>query len=179
MKFDLFVDRLVMVWQRDSVSVEANSIEEAVDDLKIQIAEGAVDCGYDDSVECDETNFVMETIQPVTDNNGNEVVEILDNENTLWKSKGDSVLEHSDKLFRHNKTGNYYYVICEGMHTETQEDFVVYVALYDDNKIYVRPKSMFYEDVVINGKKMKRFEPAPDDQEGIKRLAEYYKKLEY
>ena len=178
MKFNLFVDRPVKVWQRDSISIKADSIEEAVEDLKIQIAEGAVDCGYDDSVECDETDFVMETIQPVTDNNGNEVVEILDNENTLWKSNGSTVLEPSGKLFKHNKTGNYYYVICEGMHTEAQEDFVVYVALYGDNKIYVRPKSMFYEDVVINGKEMKRFGPVSDDQEGIKRLAGYYEKLE-
>lgn len=37
------------------------------------------------------------------------------------------------------------------------EEMVVYKALYGDKKIWVRPKSMFYEMIEINGKLTPRF----------------------
>ena len=49
-----------------------------------------------------------------------------------------------------------------GRHSETLEEFVVYIALYDGefgkNSIWIRPLSMFLEDVEVDGKKMPRFE---------------------
>lgn len=42
-------------------------------------------------------------------------------------------------------------------HSETLEEMVVYKALYDDS-VWVRPKKMFFENVIIDGKEMPRFE---------------------
>lgn len=179
MRIKLNIDRLIRVWRRDSVSIEADSVEEALKIAKKEISNGAIDTGYDKCELYDSYN-IIESESPVKDNDGNEFIEIFESGKKIWTS------EHSeerlgknftDKLFKHNKTGNYYYVICEAMHTETKEDYVAYVALYGDNKMYVRPKSMFYEDVVINGKKMKRFEPAGDDKDAVKALYDYYDRL--
>jgi hypothetical protein len=59
--------------------------------------------------------------------------------------------------YRHYK-GKEYEVICVGKHTETLEDLVVYKALYDDFKIWIRPLSMFLEEVEVDGQVVKRFE---------------------
>ena len=63
--------------------------------------------------------------------------------------------------YRHYK-GNLYKVIGLAKHSETLEDLVVYQALYDskefgNNAIWVRPVSMFTENVNFEGKEVKRF----------------------
>ncbi len=62
-------------------------------------------------------------------------------------------------IYRHFK-GTKYKVISLARHSETLEEYVVYEALYANprGKIWVRPKKMFLEEVVINGKKVPRFE---------------------
>ena len=60
------------------------------------------------------------------------------------------------RKFRHFKGGLYEY-ICEARHSETEEEMVVYRPLYNDSGVWVRPKSMFFEDVTINGTKVPRF----------------------
>lgn len=42
-------------------------------------------------------------------------------------------------------------------HSETLEEMVVYQALYGEQGIWVRPKAMFNETVVYDGKAMQRF----------------------
>ena len=59
-------------------------------------------------------------------------------------------------IYRHFK-GDYYLVEDIAYHSETMEKMVVYRALYDDTKLYVRPYDMFLEEVNRNGKKY-RFE---------------------
>ncbi len=49
-------------------------------------------------------------------------------------------------LYRHFK-GMYYYVIDIAIHSETNENFVVYQQLYGERKTYIRPLSMFASDV--------------------------------
>jgi hypothetical protein len=63
--------------------------------------------------------------------------------------------------YQHHK-GNFYKVIGVARHSETLEEMVVYQALYDSkesgrNAIWVRPKKMFLETVVFNGKEVPRF----------------------
>ena len=60
-------------------------------------------------------------------------------------------------LYRHFK-GNTYEVIETAKHSETQEDMVVYRALYGDFGLWVRPIDMFTEEVERNGRKMPRFQ---------------------
>lgn len=59
--------------------------------------------------------------------------------------------------YRHYK-GNEYEVVGIARHSETQEELVVYRALYGERVLWVRPKAMFSEIVKINGKNVPRFE---------------------
>lgn len=63
--------------------------------------------------------------------------------------------------YQHYK-GNYYEVIGVARHSETLEELVVYHALYDSkefgkNALWARPKKMFFEKVMIDGKEVPRF----------------------
>lgn len=60
------------------------------------------------------------------------------------------------KKYRHYK-GNKYEVLYIAKHTETEEEMVVYRALLDTEKIWVRPHAMFEEEVEIEGKMIPRF----------------------
>lgn len=61
--------------------------------------------------------------------------------------------------YKHYK-GKEYRVLGIAKHSEDLEELVVYEALYDneESKLWVRPKSMFLEEVDIEGVKIKRFE---------------------
>lgn len=64
--------------------------------------------------------------------------------------------------YQHFK-GNYYEVIGIARHSETLEEMVVYRSLYDSpnfgqNSLWVRPKAMFLENVVVDGIEKPRFE---------------------
>lgn len=60
--------------------------------------------------------------------------------------------------YRHYK-GNDYEVIGEARHSETLERLVVYRALYGEHGLWVRPKAMFLETVIIDGVQYRRFQP--------------------
>lgn len=63
------------------------------------------------------------------------------------------------KLYRHYK-GNLYEYIGECLHSETLEEMVIYKALYGEGKTWVRPKDMFFEEVILNdGTTVPRFSP--------------------
>ncbi|WKZ26494.1 MAG: DUF1653 domain-containing protein [Candidatus Paceibacterota bacterium] len=64
--------------------------------------------------------------------------------------------------YKHYK-GNEYEVLGLAHHAETLEPLVVYRALYDSeefgpNALWVRPLSMFTEEVRVDGKKIPRFD---------------------
>lgn len=62
--------------------------------------------------------------------------------------------------YKHSKTGNMYRVIGISLHSETLEEMVVYECLYDNprGKLWVRPKKMFLEEVILNRKSVPRFQ---------------------
>ncbi|MCX5661360.1 MAG: DUF1653 domain-containing protein [Planctomycetota bacterium] len=58
--------------------------------------------------------------------------------------------------YRHYK-GNEYLVVEVARHSETMEELVVYRALYGERGLWVRPRKMFQESVVVEGKTVPRF----------------------
>jgi hypothetical protein len=59
--------------------------------------------------------------------------------------------------YRHYK-GKEYQVLGCAKHTETEEEFVVYRALYGEQGLWVRPKSLFLEPATVDDKPVQRFE---------------------
>lgn len=79
-------------------------------------------------------------------------------------------------IYEHYK-GNLYDVIGEIWHSETKEKLVLYRALYNDKEfgktaLWVRPKKMFLEKVLIKGKKISRFKYLNYDKETTLTLRE-------
>lgn len=58
--------------------------------------------------------------------------------------------------YRHYKGGEYQ-VIGTAIHSETEEELVVYRPLYGEGRLWVRPLSMFLESVDVDGRKLPRF----------------------
>jgi hypothetical protein len=58
--------------------------------------------------------------------------------------------------YRHYK-GNEYQVLGVARHSETEEELVVYRALYGERGLWVRPKAMFGETVSVAGRVVPRF----------------------
>ncbi len=53
------------------------------------------------------------------------------------------------QVYQHYKNRQYYLLIDDNvMHTETGEIYVYYKALYGEGKTFLRPKKMFFEDVL-------------------------------
>lgn len=65
-------------------------------------------------------------------------------------------MELTPGLYRHFK-GNLYELIDVAYHSETLEPMVVYRALYGERKLWVRPASMWSEEVERDGYKGPRF----------------------
>ncbi len=59
-------------------------------------------------------------------------------------------------IYEHYK-GKRYEVLGVARHSETLEEMVVYKALYGENNLWVRPISMFLEDVLVEGERVPRF----------------------
>ena len=60
--------------------------------------------------------------------------------------------------YRHYK-GNLYEVLGVARHSETEEQLVVYRALYGEGGLWVRPVAMFQELVSVEGTLVPRFAP--------------------
>ncbi|GAA1833174.1 DUF1653 domain-containing protein [Agromyces salentinus] len=58
--------------------------------------------------------------------------------------------------YEHYK-GNPYEVLELARHSETEEWFVVYRALYAERGVWIRPLAMFAEQVEVDGVRMPRF----------------------
>jgi hypothetical protein len=58
--------------------------------------------------------------------------------------------------YRHYK-GHDYEVIGIARHSETEESFVVYRALYGERGLWVRPAAMFLDTVTVDGRCVPRF----------------------
>ena len=62
-------------------------------------------------------------------------------------------------VYRHTKSGKMYEVIGVALHTETNEQLVIYKPLYESEfELFARPHNMFTESVEIDGEMRPRFE---------------------
>mgnify|MGYP003438975255 FL=1 len=59
--------------------------------------------------------------------------------------------------YRHYK-GNDYEVLGVARHSETEEEYVVYRALYGARGLWIRPTAMFVETVIVDGHSYPRFQ---------------------
>ncbi|OUS11672.1 hypothetical protein A9Q89_08040 [Gammaproteobacteria bacterium 53_120_T64] len=66
-------------------------------------------------------------------------------------------------IYRHFK-GQFYAVDNIAKHSETDEIFVVYRALYGERGLWVRPLAMFDETIEREGVRLKRFAPASAEE---------------
>ncbi len=66
------------------------------------------------------------------------------------------------KLYQHYKDKPYTYVGL-ARHSETLEEMVIYETRYANaqGKVWVRPKKMFFESIVLDGKSVARFQEIP------------------
>jgi hypothetical protein len=67
-------------------------------------------------------------------------------------------------IYRHYK-GNRYEVVGVARHSETEEELVVYRALYGEQGLWVRPLAMFTECLTRDGVGIRRFEYIGDADE--------------
>ena len=72
----------------------------------------------------------------------------------MSKNKSNSIPQG---IYRHYK-GNLYQVLHTAHHSETEEALVVYLCLYGEYGVWVRPLEMFTETVVVEGQSVPRFE---------------------
>ena len=68
-----------------------------------------------------------------------------------------------NQYYKHFK-GNIYRVLHIAKHSETLEDMVVYQAMYGERGIWVRPLSMFEEEIERYGKTFRRFSPISSEE---------------
>ena len=66
-------------------------------------------------------------------------------------------------IYRHFK-GQFYAVDTIAKHSETDEFYVVYRALYGERGQWVRPLDMFDETIERDGVRLKRFAPASAEE---------------
>jgi hypothetical protein len=59
--------------------------------------------------------------------------------------------------YRHYK-GHEYEVLGVARHSETEEEYVVYRAAYGERGLWIRPKALFLESVIVDGHACPRFQ---------------------
>lgn len=67
-------------------------------------------------------------------------------------------------VYQHYK-GSLYEVIDTVKHSETEETMVLYRTMYGDKDLWVRPFTMFFENVIIDSKEVPRFKYIGDENE--------------
>jgi len=63
------------------------------------------------------------------------------------------------QYYRHFRNGQLYRLLSFATIEATGEEAVVYQAMYGDNRVWIRPKTSFFESVLHEGRMVPRFQP--------------------
>ena len=73
-------------------------------------------------------------------------------------------MELMDQYYRHFRNKKIYRFVTFATIEATEEDAVVYQAMYGDRRYWIRTKNNFFEDVPYDGKMRPRFQPIPKEE---------------
>ena len=82
-----------------------------------------------------------------------------------WRKKnpsGDELTE--EQYYRHFRNGKVYRFVTYATIEATEEEAVVYQAMYGERKLWIRPKANFFEEVEHDGKMVPRFQPISEEE---------------
>lgn len=69
-----------------------------------------------------------------------------------------------DLYYRHFRNGKLYRFVTFATVEATEEEAVVYQAMYGERKYWIRPKRNFFEEVMHEGKRVCRFQPVSEEE---------------
>lgn len=69
-----------------------------------------------------------------------------------------------DQYYRHFRNRKIYRFVAFATLEATEEEAVVYQAMYGDRRYWIRTKTNFFEEVLYNGKMVQRFQPIPKNE---------------
>ena len=76
-----------------------------------------------------------------------------------------------DQYYRHFRNRKIYRFVALATLEATEEEAVVYQAMYGDRRYWIRTKTNFFEEVLYDGKMVQRFQPISKD-EALKEIDE-------
>ena len=69
-----------------------------------------------------------------------------------------------DQYYRHFRNRKIYRFVTFATMEATEEEAVVYQAMYGDRRCWIRPRTNFFEEVLYDGKMVPRFRPVPKEE---------------
>ena len=75
------------------------------------------------------------------------------------------------QYYRHFRNKTIYQFVAFATLEATEEEAVVYQAMYGEKKLWIRTKANFFEEVLHEGKMVPRFQPI-SEEEAMRELAE-------
>ena len=69
-----------------------------------------------------------------------------------------------EQYYRHFRNRKVYRFVTFATIEATEEEAVVYQAMYGDRRYWIRPKTNFFEEVLYDGKMVSRFQPIPRNE---------------
>lgn len=69
-----------------------------------------------------------------------------------------------DQYYRHFRNRKIYRFVAFATLEATEEEAVVYQAMYGDRRYWIRTKTNFFEEVLYDGKMVQRFQPISKDE---------------
>ena len=70
----------------------------------------------------------------------------------------------STQYYRHFRNRKIYRFVAFATLEATEEDAVVYQAMYGEKKLWIRTKANFFEEVLHEGKMVPRFQPISEEE---------------